>query len=887
VAAGPGWIVMGVLKMLAGSFLLFLALQEMVPLDVAGQPMQMYLVAFNHVFPSPGWALVVAAIFVIVSQLKINVTNAYAGSLAWSNFFARLTHSHPGRVVWLGFNVLIALLLMELGVFKALERILALYSNVAVAWIGAVVADLVINKPLGLSPAGIEFKRAHLYDVNPVGVGAMGVASLASLSAYAGVFGPLAQALSPFVAFGAAFIAAPLIAWTTGGRYYLARAAQVPKTKRGSLRCVVCEHRFETEDMAQCPAYGGWICSLCCSLDARCLDSCKPRARLRDQLLDVLQRWLPMPWVRALDSRLGHYLGVFSLSVALIGVTLALLYFQQSIDGTSPAIESLLWKVFVVLALIAGVASWLFILAQESRQVAQQESTRQMQLLTREIEAHKRTDAKLKEAKNAAETANLAKSRFVTGLSHELRTPLNAILGYAQLLEQQQLDPERRLPVFAQDAAKVIRRSGEHLSELIDGLLDIAKIEAGKVHLHRDVLNLPSLIDELTMMFAPQAQAKGIGFALERPPVIPAYVQTDGKRLRQILINLLTNAIKFTESGQVTFRLRYQRQTAEFDIIDTGPGIAQNELERIFAPFERGRRAAASDTPGMGLGLTISRVLTSIMGGELTVRSQVGQGSTFTVRMVLSEVSAPARGLAVEAQHVLGYEGPRRRLLIADDDADSLGLLRHVLQPLGFDLLEATRGDDALELALHQQPDLVLLDISMPGLSGWEVAKLLRDRGLQELPVVMVSADAFENRRVQSQSASGAPDHGNETFHNDFLVKPINLQQLLEVLRRHLHLRWVLSAAASTPRTDPAASLVDFHHNDPAPRASFPTETLDELEHLVSIGHVRGLLDRLGQLDGPSQNDPASAAVVHTLREHVRGFRLGEFRRALDGLRRA
>jgi purine-cytosine permease-like protein len=175
--AGPGWIVPGMLKMLGGAFLAFLALQVEIPVNRAIEPTQMYLAGFAYVFESPALVLAVTTLFVVVSQVKINVTNAYAGSLAWSNFFARLTHSHPGRVVWLVFNVAIAVLLMTLGIFQALERVLGLYSNVAIAWVGALVADLVINKPLGLSPKHIEFKRAYLYDINPVGLGAMVIAA--------------------------------------------------------------------------------------------------------------------------------------------------------------------------------------------------------------------------------------------------------------------------------------------------------------------------------------------------------------------------------------------------------------------------------------------------------------------------------------------------------------------------------------------------------------------------------------------------------------------------------------------------------------------------------------------------------------------------------------
>jgi purine-cytosine permease-like protein len=233
-ARGPGWVLPGVLKMLGGTLLAWLAIGLMVPVDRAVDPNQMYLAAYEHVFPHYGWAVAATALFVVVSQLKINVTNAYAGSLAWSNFFARLTHSHPGRVVWVVFNTAIALMLMELDVFQAIGRVLGLYSNVAIAWMMAVVADLVVNKPLGWSPPGIEFRRAYLYDVNPVGVGAMGIASVLSVAAHLGLFGPMAQAWSAAIALVAAFVAAPLIAWATRGRYYLARPGERPSPARPS-----------------------------------------------------------------------------------------------------------------------------------------------------------------------------------------------------------------------------------------------------------------------------------------------------------------------------------------------------------------------------------------------------------------------------------------------------------------------------------------------------------------------------------------------------------------------------------------------------------------------------------------------------------------------------
>ncbi|MCG8490030.1 MAG: hypothetical protein MI743_00305, partial [Sneathiellales bacterium] len=265
--AGPGWIIVGALKLLAGSFLAYFAISQMLAPRFAMEPSHMYLAAYQQVFNSPEVALAITGIFVILSQIKINVTNAYAGSIAWSNFFSRLTHSHPGRVVWLVFNVVIAYLLMEMGIYKALEQILGMYAIVAVAWVGALVSDLTVNKPFRLSPPIVEFKRAHLYDINPVGVGSMSIATLVALISYTGVLGDLAQALASFIALATAFVSAPIIAYLTKGKYYLARPPH--QHIHTEENCIVCGNRFEAEDMTYCPVYEGAICSLCCSLDAR------------------------------------------------------------------------------------------------------------------------------------------------------------------------------------------------------------------------------------------------------------------------------------------------------------------------------------------------------------------------------------------------------------------------------------------------------------------------------------------------------------------------------------------------------------------------------------------------------------------------------------------
>ena len=286
ILAGPGWVILGAAKQLGGSFLASY-ISPSVGLTKADQPIEMFLHAYGTLFIGAGVALLVATLYVLVSQVKINVTNAYSGSLSWSNFFSRIFHIHPGRVIWLLLNVGIALALMEGNVFSVLNYILGFYSNVAVAWIGAVVADLVINKPLKLSPSYIEFKRAHLYNFNPVGFGAMLLGSLVSVLAFFNLFGPTIQAWSPFIALGLAFIASPIIALITKGKYYIAREPLPEEHPASStlgseaaasaaeITCGVCTFPFEPEDTAFCPFHSSSICSLCCSLDKECHDACK------------------------------------------------------------------------------------------------------------------------------------------------------------------------------------------------------------------------------------------------------------------------------------------------------------------------------------------------------------------------------------------------------------------------------------------------------------------------------------------------------------------------------------------------------------------------------------------------------------------------------------
>jgi signal transduction histidine kinase/CheY-like chemotaxis protein/purine-cytosine permease-like protein len=869
--AGPGWILLGGAKMLGGALLAFLAIQHEVPMGKAVEPTQMYLIGYQYVFSNPALVLGAVALFVVVSQIKINVTNAYAGSLAWSNFFARLTHSHPGRVVWLVFNVLIAVLLMELGVFNALEHVLALYSLVAISWIGAVVSDLVINKPLKLSPPHIEFKRAHLYDINPVGVGSMAIASILSAIAMSGVLGKLAAAMSPFIALGTALLMAPLIAVATKSRYYIAREDTLPEHlhagkasdhHHAEIECVICGNHFEMPDMAHCPAYQGAICSLCCSLDARCNDRCKtPAARLPNQVFNALQKLLPSRFTLKLNTRIGHYLIVFGLLSGGLAVVLWMLYFQQmaGISGLTTSgpdsIQSIFIKLFCTLLVLIGVGSWWLILTNESRSVAHEESERQTNLLLQEIEAHKQTDAELQRAKEAAESANLAKSRFVTGMSHELRTPLNSILGYAQILHV-----DATIPPARKDAIAVIRRSGEHLLSLIDGLLDIAKIEAGKMRLASDELALSEFLEQIAGMFAPQAEQKGLRFHFEKAGRIPHIVHADQKRLRQILINLIGNAVKFTDRGSVTVRVRYLREIAYFDIIDTGIGIADDDLDRIFLPFERSNAANLREDIGTGLGLAISSMLTHIMGGELAVKSKVGSGSSFHLKIYLPEVHVPRPRLKLEDQ-MSGYIGPSKRVLVVDDQASQRLLLKEMLLPLGFEVVEADGGIACLEELTRRTPDLVLLDIAMPVMDGWSVARAIRARGLAQLPVIIVSANAFESGHERSNDGIDPP------LYNDFVVKPVSYNELLSKIRQQLRIDWV---SAPLPLAVPANEAIVAQTMMLVPSQ----EKLQALLELGSIGYAKGILKKLDEME---QQNSAYLPFTTELRKLVKQFRLNEY----------
>lgn len=862
--AGPGWILIGVVKMLLGSFLAYLAITRGASFEVASDPSQMYYNVYLYLTNTPSIALFLAMLMVIICQLKINVTNAYAGSIAWSNFFSRLTHNHPGRVVWLVFNVVIALLLMQLGIYQVLESILSIFAIVAVSWLGSLCADLLINKSLGLSPKIVEFKRAHLYDVNPVGCGSMLLSSCIGLLCHLGFIGDTLQNLGHFISLLCCFIFVPLIAWLTKGRYYLARQSpelielfatenisdnQQHHHRIATLECSICEHHFERDDLSYCPAYGQAICSLCCTLEVRCGDSCKPHGRLSQQISDFFAHFISAKYSKAITSQLSRFLALVTVVNIINAALLAIIYrhMQPLSVIENQLITQTLIIVFVCLLIISGVLCWVLLLAHDSRRSAQQESHSQTKKLTLEIQAHQKTDKALQQAKELAERANAAKSRYLTGISHELRTPLQSILGYAQLLLEEENQPKNR-----QKGLTIIHRNGQYLTDLIEGLLDVSKIEAGRLDLYRSQVKLPELLAQIADMFEMQALSKGLNFHYQVLSPLPELVICDDKRLRQVLNNVLSNALKYTQQGSVHFSVSYRNQVAEFTVKDSGIGIDNDALERIFSPFERVRDSQSANLPGTGLGLTIVKLLTEIMGGDVQVTSTLNQGSCFKISLMLPWLHQQSTDLSIankttkplpnerENSKIAGYEGYQRSILLVDDDPVVRGLFADLLAPLGFKVLEAPNGEKCLELLNDISVDFILLDINMPGINGLDVAKTLRQRQVKST-IVMLSADIQEQQSLIHQ----------DNRYDEYLIKPVANQTVLDIIAKRLRLKWIyqktqpLIALADTP-TSIADSSITHEQLIPTSIAHHPL--ILELKNCAQMGYHKGATQALTEI---------------------------------------
>ncbi len=397
------------------------------------------------------------------------------------------------------------------------------------------------------------------------------------------------------------------------------------------------------------------------------------------------------------------------------------------------------------------------------------------------------------QASAKAENANKVKDRFLANISHELRTPLNSILGYAKILQRDTtLNPSQFQNV------RIVQQSGIHLLTLINNILDFldfSKTGAAKIELHRQPTQLQSFLEEVIAIAKIWATEKGILLNLETIGTLPEFIFTDPTRLRQVLLNLLSNAVKFTISGKVTLKVSLinyvERESEEitqqklcFEVSDTGVGMNREQLERIFQPFEQ-LGDFQSRSGGTGLGLSIAKELVELMGGKLNVKSQLGLGSTFWFDGIFPAVEVTSSTQLKIAPEVLGYKGKQRKLLVVDDKHENRQLLVKMLQPIGFEIETAINGEEMLEKAALNPPDLILLDLFMPVKTGFTSAKELRlIPSLQNIPIFIVSA-SFMSAEVLERLECNA-----------YISKPVDEQKLLALLQEYLHLEWVYRSLA-------------------------------------------------------------------------------------------
>jgi len=634
LAAGPGWIVIGGLKILAGSLLAFLVIRAGNPPSEAVVPMTMYLEGYAFVFDNRTLILTAATIFVVISQVKINVTNAYAGSLAWSNCFARLTHYHPGRVVWLVFNVLIALLLMLLGIFDTLETVLSVYSNVVIAWIGALVADLVVLKPLGISPAYIEFKRAHLFNVNPVGCGAMLIASVVSIGAYAGLLGEAARAFSAFIALAIAFASAIAIGYATKGRYYIARpdihfrGAAAPAT----VQCCICERYYEPRDMAQCPFYHGAICSLCCGLENHCHDFCK-RATGRPPAPDAMSPPGIPVFEPHFGRRLGRFFGLFSIAAAVVGAVFLLSYRLLDVSGTAAALDlvNVLVRIYAATLVVVAVGTWWIVLSYDSRELAEGE-------LVRSLHHLEMTHGHLVESEKMASLGGL-----VAGVAHEINTPVGISVSAASYLQDRTTTvkdslargelSQPELASYLDDAAQSARlllSNANRAAQLVQTFRQVAIDQTSEV---RRQFDLRGYIEETLLSLQPKLAGAQVTVNVDCPPGLE--MDSYPGPLAQVITNLALNSLQhgFEVGTPGTIRI-VAHLSGDDEVVlcyeDDGRGIPEELHERIFEPFFTTRRGFG----GTGLGLhLVYNIVTARLNGSIEVRNRAGGGTLFVLRL--------------------------------------------------------------------------------------------------------------------------------------------------------------------------------------------------------------------------------------------------------------
>src|SRR6478672_9688507 len=459
----------------------------------------------------------------------------------------------------------------------------------------------------------------------------------------------------------------------------------------------------------------------------------------------------------------------------------------------------------------------------------------------------------LQKAEAVAISANRAKSDFLANMSHELRTPLNGILGYAQILKRDKTVTESQ-----KAGLNIIHQCGDHLLNLINEILDLSKIEARKMELHPTDFHFPEFLESIAEICRIRAEQKGISLIYEQITQLPTGIKADEKRLRQILINLLGNAVKFTETGGVAFKVGYYEGKIRFQIEDTGVGMAPEQLEEIFLPFQQvGDRNRKAE--GTGLGLAITRQLVQMMGGEIQVKSILGQGSIFFFDLDLPEVSEWANKNQVRQHNIQGFKGSKRKLIVADDKVENRTMLVKMLSPLGFEILEATDGQDCLNKAIEFKPDCILMDLMMPQMSGLEATRRLRrSPGLKDLVVIGTSASVFEFDYQKSKEAGC----------NDFLPKPIRMEELLNKLQTYLDLEWIYeeNLGNQDAKLDEESIVIP------------PPEVIAVLLDLSLKGDLKEIVKQTNQLEMAAVKYKSFAQEIYKL---AKGFQVKKIRELL------
>lgn len=472
------------------------------------------------------------------------------------------------------------------------------------------------------------------------------------------------------------------------------------------------------------------------------------------------------------------------------------------------------------------------------------------------ISTRKQIEAELHTAKEASETANRAKSAFLASMSHELRTPLNGILGYAQILQGDNNSTPKQKEAFS-----IIYRCGMHLLTLINDILDLAKIEAEKLELYLENVPFPSFLSQVSDIFRLKATQKSIHFTQVALTQLPTVIQVDEKRLHQVLLNLLSNAIKFTDTGSVTFKVgvivngewymgneiqtinnnwsaeaQGSQQTTNnkirFLVEDTGIGMTREQMEMIFLPFEQvGDILRRSQ--GTGLGLAISQKIVDIMGSKIFVESTPGVGSTFWFDLDLPEGFTHFEPKTViSMDNIIGYQGEKRKILVVDDRWENCAVMTKMLEPIGFELVEAFNGQEGLEKAIEVQPHLIIADLMMPVMDGFEMTRQLRQLPeFQTTTVIATSASVFEADQQKSRD-SGC---------NDFLPKPIQREELFNKLEKSLNLIWIFDDNTKTLSQELGDESNHFTQVISTDMASPPNEELIALYKAVQIGDFTGV----------------------------------------------